>query len=156
MLNFYLKCCILKTRKPLKGDIDMIKVILGAKGSGKTAKLIDSVNAAMEQEKGAVVFITNSDRHTYDLKSSIRLVDACEYGITDYEKFFGFIGGILSQNFDITNIFIDATLRIGGRDLDELEKFILALDKQVGDDVTITMTLSVDAALVSDEIKKFA
>ena len=133
----------------------MIKVILGAKGSGKTAKLIDSVNDAMAQEKGAVVFITNSDRHTYDLKSSIRLVDACEYGIDNYEKFFGFIGGILSQNFDITNIFIDATLRIGGRDMGELAKFIEKLDRLAGD-VTVTMTISADAEVVGDEIKKYA
>ncbi len=135
----------------------MLKVILGEKGTGKTAQLIASVNEAMEHEKGAVVFITNSDRHTYDLKSSIRLVVANEYGIDNYEKFYGFVGGILSQNFDITNIFIDGTFRIvGGKDPEAVAEFLDKVNALAGDHVTVTITLSIDPEKVGDGVKKYA
>lgn len=34
----------------------MITIIYGAKGSGKTKKMIDAVNAAVDKTKGIVVF----------------------------------------------------------------------------------------------------
>lgn len=135
----------------------MIKVILGEKGSGKTAKLIASVNEAMKSEKGSIVFITNTDRHTYDLDYNVRLVVAPEYGIDNYEKFLGFLGGVMSQNFDISNIFIDGTLRIAGRDTNETAAFLAEADKlAAAHNVNILLTLSVNENDVPDGVKKFA
>ena len=40
----------------------MIKIITGAKGTGKTKKLIDAANKDAEQAKGVSAFITDTKR----------------------------------------------------------------------------------------------
>ena len=40
----------------------MIKVIYGAKGTGKTKMMIDAANAAVADAKGHLIFITDSKR----------------------------------------------------------------------------------------------
>ena len=40
----------------------MIKVIYGAKGTGKTKMMIDAANAAVESAKGHLIFITDSNK----------------------------------------------------------------------------------------------
>ena len=44
----------------------MIKVIYGAKGTGKTKLLIDAANAAVESAKGHLIFITDTNRDHLD------------------------------------------------------------------------------------------
>ena len=43
----------------------MIQLIIGKKGSGKTKKLIDLVNAATEASKGNVVCVEKGDTLTF-------------------------------------------------------------------------------------------
>ena len=57
----------------------MIKVIYGAKGTGKTKMMIDAANATVEQAKGHMIFITDSKRGMYDLEREIRFIDTSEY-----------------------------------------------------------------------------
>ena len=45
----------------------MIKVIMGLKGSGKTKKLIDSINETVQQASGDVVCIEYGKKLTYDV-----------------------------------------------------------------------------------------
>ena len=40
----------------------MIKVIYGAKGTGKTKQMIDAANAAVATAKGHLIFITDTKR----------------------------------------------------------------------------------------------
>ena len=42
----------------------MVKVILGLKGSGKTKKLIDSINSAVKNETGSMVCIEKGNALT--------------------------------------------------------------------------------------------
>ena len=95
----------------------MIKLIIGKKGSGKTKKLVDMVNAAAEQSLGNVVCIEKGDTLTY-------LIDAESYGISGYGEYYGMVAGIKAGNNDVTHIFGDATLRIGERDFDKLAAFL--------------------------------
>ena len=98
----------------------MVKVIIGEKGTGKTAKLIDSVNAAEKESKGNIVFINKGDRHIFDLTHRVRIVDSVDYSIANYNEFYGLVCGILSQNYDISNIFVDSITKIVNNDLDAL------------------------------------
>ena len=95
----------------------MIKVIIGEKGTGKTAKLIEAVHAAEKAATGNVVFVNKGTRHVLDLSHKVRLVDTEEYGIETYDEFYGFIGGMLSQNYDIAHIFVDSITKIVSEDL---------------------------------------
>ena len=55
----------------------MIHVIMGLKGSGKTKKLIDAINAAVAEAHGDVVCIEYGRKLTYDVTYKVRLVDRC-------------------------------------------------------------------------------
>ena len=85
----------------------MVELIIGKKGSGKTKQLIENVNSAVSVAKGNVVFISNSNsRNMYDISTKVRMADTSEFEIKSYAELLGFISGIVSGNFDITNIFI--------------------------------------------------
>ena len=85
----------------------MIQVIMGLKGSGKTKKLVDSINIAVAGAQGDVVCIEYGKKLTYDVSHRVRLVDSKEYGITNLDMLKGFISGLHAGNFDITNVYID-------------------------------------------------
>ena len=55
---------------------------MGLKGSGKTKKLIDAINAAVAEAHGDVVCIEYGKKLTYDVTYKVRLVDSREYGIS--------------------------------------------------------------------------
>ena len=107
----------------------MITLILGKKGSGKTKRLIDMCNTAAKQSKGNVLFIEKSHSLTYNVSSKARLAAADEYGILGFEALYGFISGMCAGNYDLTDIFVDSTLKIGGEDLEALADFVEKLAK---------------------------
>ncbi len=51
----------------------MLRVVYGAKGSGKTQKLIDEANLMVEKTSGNIVFITYVDRYNFELNCHIPL-----------------------------------------------------------------------------------
>ncbi len=120
----------------------MIKLIIGKKGSGKTKKLVDMVNSAAQTSLGNVVCIEKGDTLTYSVTHKARLIDAESYGISGYGEYYGMVAGIKAGNNDVTDIFGDATLRIGSRDYDELTAFLERVSKI--DDVEFVFTVSAD------------
>ncbi len=120
----------------------MIKLIIGKKGSGKTKKLVDMVNSAAQTSLGNVVCIEKGDTLTYSVTHKARLIDAESYGISGYGEYYGMVAGIKAGNNDVTDIFGDATLRIGSRNYDELTAFLERVSKI--DDVEFVFTVSAD------------
>ena len=102
----------------------MIHVIMGLKGSGKTKKLIDNINAAVAQAHGDVVCIEYGKKLTYDVTYKVRLVDSQEYGISTPDMLKGFLSGLHAGNFDITNVFIDNLYKTIGSDEAAGEEFV--------------------------------
>ena len=125
---------------------------MGIKGSGKTKKLMDLCKAAVEQSKGNVVFIEKDNTLTYDLSHKARLVAAEDYSIRCFGCLYGFIAGMCAGNYDITDIFVDSTLKIGGNDLEQLADLVERLAKL---EVNITLSVSDDPAEASDAIKAY-
>lgn len=119
----------------------MITLILGHKGSGKTKKLMALCNAAVEQSKGNVVFIEKDNNLTYDISHKARLVAAEDYAIKGFAALYGYIAGMCAGNYDITDIFVDSVLKIGGADLEELADFVEKLAK-----LEANIVMSVSAA----------
>ena len=101
----------------------MIKVIYGPKGMGKTKVLIDTANKLSQQANGVVVFLDDSTKLMYDLKHEVRFVNLSDFPSFGREGFFGFICGVLSQNYDIEGIFIDGLNYITKQKAPELELF---------------------------------
>ncbi len=105
-----------------EGDIKMIKLIIGLKGSGKTKFLMDSIDEAVKNSSGCVVAIERGQNLRFDVNHDVRLVDIDEYDISDFNAFYGFLSGLVAGNYDISDIFVDATFKIGGRDYDAFAK----------------------------------
>lgn len=106
-----------------------MKIFYGPKGTGKTKAIIDSANATLDAAKGHVVFITDTNRYTYDLKFQIRLLDVTQFAIQGMDGFRGFIKGIVAANGDNEYIYIDGIARITGKTLAELENVFQAMEK---------------------------
>ena len=134
----------------------MIHVIMGLKGSGKTKKLIDAINAAVAEAHGDVVCIEYGKALTYDVTYKVRLVDSKEYGINSAEMLKGFLSGLHAGNFDITNVFIDNLYKTIGKDLAAAEDFLVWCAKFAADNnMEITITVSEDPANVSENLKQY-
>ena len=134
----------------------MIQVIMGLKGSGKTKKLIQSINDAVSSASGDVVCIEYGKKLTYDVNYRVRLVDSKEYGVNSVAMLKGLLSGLHAGNFDITNVYIDNLYKTIGNDRAAAEEFILwcaAFAETYN--LNITLTVSDDAALASEEVKKF-
>ena len=134
----------------------MIHVIMGLKGSGKTKKLIDGINAAVAQASGDVVCIEYGKKLTYDVTYKVRLVDSQEYGIKSVEMLKGFLSGMHAGNFDITHVFIDNLYKTIGADLAAAEDFVAWAAKfAANNSMEITVALSEDPANASEAMKQY-
>ena len=134
----------------------MIHVIMGLKGSGKTKKLIDAINAAVADAHGDVVCIEYGKKLTYDVTYKVRLVDSTEYGISSPDMLKGFLSGLHAGNFDITTVFIDNRYKTIGQDQAANEAFVdWVADFAKENNMEITMTISADPATASEGMKKY-
>ena len=122
----------------------MITLLIGKKGSGKTKKLIEHANEAVVKSSGNVVVIEKGLKLTYDISHKARLIDTDAYAINGADAIFGFVSGICAGNYDVTDIFIDSTLKIIGQDIVALEKLVAKL-KVLAESANTTITLSVSA-----------
>lgn len=90
----------------------MIQVFCGKRGSGKTKRLIQLANEHVQEAKGELVFIDDDSSYMKQLNRKIRFVSADDFGINSKESFYGMICGIISENYDVENIYIDGLLNI--------------------------------------------
>lgn len=135
----------------------MITLILGKKGSGKTKRLIDMCNSAVAASNGNVVFIEKDNNLTYDISHKARLAVAEEYAVKGYDALYCFIAGMCAGNYDITDIFVDSTLKIGGGDLEGLADFIEKLgDLSKKASTNMVLSISADKADIPERIAEYA
>ena len=135
----------------------MVRVIMGKKGSGKTKQVIDMINAAVQSEHGNVVCIEKGNKLTFDIHYQIRLVEASQYDIATYPALKGFVSGLYAGNYDITHIFIDSLTKIVKAESDrDTEDFLDWLERfSEAHGIKFTITISDDAELASDGVKKY-
>ena len=119
----------------------MVKFILGVKGSGKTKKMIDMANESDRTSNGNVVYIDRDRNHIYDLNRNIRLIETGDLQLESLKSFYGFVCGVISQNFDIEKIFVDGQKIISNAEDDNLEAFIKHLES-LGEKFEVDFTVS--------------
>ncbi len=136
----------------------MVELLIGKKGTGKTKALIEKVNNALTVAKGNVVYISNSGENMFDIKSKVRMANTSDFNIASYEEFIGFISGIVSRDYDITNIFVDGIFKIVASDnLDGFEAFLTKLEAMGQKfNISFVISVSIDAETAPDYIKKLA
>lgn len=121
----------------------MLKLIIGPKGSGKTKKLINLANNSAATSLGTVVCIEQTPNLAGHISRTIRLIETEDFNINDQNSLAGFVKGLVANNYDTTDIFIDSTFKIIKRDYDKLPEFIqelYTLSKNY--DLNIFITLS--------------
>ena len=135
----------------------MVRLIMGMKGSGKTKQLIEMINNAAKDEPGNVVCIEADKNMTYDIHYHIRLIDAQEYKLNNFDLVRGFISGLYAGNYDISQVFVDNLCKMVGREVDaETEKFLCWLDTfGERNGIKFTVAISAEPSMATDGMQKF-
>jgi len=138
----------------------MVSLIVGNRGSGKTKKLIDQVKVATERSDGNVVCIEKGKALRLNVSYHIRLIDIEEYSISGADRYYGFIAGLMAGNYDITDIFCDATFKIlcgkGEKDFEALAKFVDDLNALAGAlKINIVLSVSCDTSDLPERMRAF-
>ena len=131
----------------LKEEIVMVQIIAGAKGKGKTKYLLDMANTAVKEAKGSVVYLDKSSKHMYELNNQIRLINVQEYPIDTSDGFIGFICGIICQDHDLEQMYLDSFLKLAcleGADIEETYKTLETISEKYH--VKFVLSISMNAA----------
>ena len=135
----------------------MIKVHIGLQGSGKTPKMIQAVNTAIDVEKGNVVCITDGNRLNHDINRKARLVNTENFNVKNLDVFTGMLCGIIAQDYDVTHIFIDSIFKsVPSATIEQLEDFVDVLESLEADfNVSFTIMVSAEEAEAGAKLKKY-
>ncbi len=135
----------------------MVKVIMGPKGTGKTQRVIEFVNAAVENEKGSVICIERGKRLTYDVNYKARLIDISHYPVDSYASLQGFISGLYAGNYDTTHVVIDSLYKIvkdeAAADAGSFLEWLDSFSTENG--VQFTVMISAPTEGVPESVSKF-
>ena len=133
----------------------MVQIISGTKGKGKTKYLLDMANNAVKTSKGTVVYLDKSSKHMYELNKKIRLINVSEYPVDTCDGFIGFVCGIICQDHDLDQMYLDSFLKLScleGKDIEEC----LNVLKQISEKYKVDFVLSVsrDGSELPESAKK--
>lgn len=133
----------------------MVSLIIGKEGKGKTKALLDKVNNDIKEAIGSVVYLDRSTKHMFELNNKVRLINVADYDFIDADEFVGFIYGILSQDHDIQQMYVDGILKIAKVGIQESNALISRLDKiSEKFNFDLIISVSVDESELSDELKE--
>jgi ABC-type cobalamin/Fe3+-siderophores transport system ATPase subunit len=132
----------------------MIQLIVGEKGKGKTKHLLEKVNGAVKTATGNIVYLDKNAKHMYELKNKIRLINASEFPITNTDEFTGFICGIVSQDHDLEQMYLDSFMDVAFVQDRNVAPVIMKLE-QIGKQFSVDfiISISVDESELSDDLK---
>lgn len=133
----------------------MVKLIVGLEGKGKTKHLLDMVNEEIKTASGNIVFLDRSTKHMFELNNKVRLINVSEYDFDDCSEFVGFIYGILSQDHDIQQMYIDGLIKIAKHDKAAFFNIVRKLDtvsEKFG--FEIICSASIDESELEEDLKK--
>ncbi len=135
----------------------MVRILVGSKGSGKTARLVDDLNTQAQSDAHNVVCIQYGHRLDRLVKYKIRLVDIMEYPVQGYQELLSFISGISAKDYDLTHVYIDSIFKVAGSsDLDQLATFLGDLEEfSERNDLNVSIILSAKPENLPESISKY-
>lgn len=120
----------------------MVQLIVGNKGKGKTKHLLDKVNSQIKEAAGNIVYLDKSTKHMFELNNKVRLIDVSQYMIEESAEFIGFISGIISQDHDLQQMYLDSFLKIACLEGQDITDTVKKLEK-LGDTYNVDFILSI-------------
>ena len=133
----------------------MVQIIAGRKGKGKTKYLLEKCNNAVGSTNGSIVYLDKSGKHMYELNNKVRLINVSEYGLSSYDAFIGFLCGLVSQDHDLEQVYLDSFLRLSyleGKDITEAVGKLEELGRQYN--ITFVLSVSADESDLPETVKK--
>ena len=133
----------------------MIQLIVGDKGKGKTKHLLDKVNSSVKTANGNIVYLDKNSKHMYELKNKIRLIDVSEFPLLSSEEFVGFLCGIVSQDHDLEQVYLDSFLDVAHIEAHQDVEAVLQKLEKISDvfHVDFIISMSVDQSELSENLK---
>ena len=134
----------------------MIQIIAGLQGAGKTKNLIDLANNEAKNCHGHIVYVDADHSHILRLSHKIRLIKTDDYPLEDPSEFFGFVCGILSQDYDIETIYIDGLLKNAKADLTTIGDLIDKVHQVAAKtNVNFIVSMCCDPADLPENVRQF-
>lgn len=132
----------------------MVQLIVGNKGKGKTKHLLDKVNSEIKVIGGNIVYLDKSSKHMYELNNKVRLINVLEYLVSNKDEFIGFICGIVSQDHDLEQMYLDSFMKVAHIEAGEAEGVIQKLE-HISEQfkVDFVISISVDEDELPDSLK---
>lgn len=133
----------------------MVQLIVGKEGKGKTKHLLEKVNEEIKTVSGNIVYLDRSTKHMFELNNKVRLVNVADYSFDNSSEFIGFIYGIISQDHDMQQMYIDGIMKVAKMD----KKDITAIVKKM-EAISTTfkfdfiVSISADVSDLDEEIRK--
>ena len=132
----------------------MVQLIVGKKGKGKTKQLLDKVNSEIKEISGNIVYLDKSTKHMYELNNKVRLIDVSQCMIENSSEFIGFISGIISQDHDLQQMYLDSFLKIACLEGQDIVATIEKLEKISSSfDVNFVLSVSLDEEELPESLK---
>ena len=137
-----------------KEEITMIQIIAGEKGNGKTKCLLDKVNSEIKSVHGNIVYLDKNSKHMYELNNKVRLIDASEFMIDNADNFIGFICGVISQDHDLEQMYLDSFLKVAKLEAADISATLNKLEA-IGEKyhVTFVLSISMDPSKLPEDMK---
>ena len=111
-------------------------------------------NAAAEQAKGNVIFVSKSKTYSVNINFDVKCIYTDEYNIDSVETMRGFICGLAAGNYDIEYIFVDGIARICKTDVNGIAP-VIEIAKNLTD-IKFIFTISAEKEALPDYLKAFA
>jgi len=134
----------------------MIRIVAGPQGTGKTKRMIDLANEAVQSTNGDIVFIDGDNSHMVEINHQVRLINSNDFDIHKPDAFYGFLCGIIAQDYDIDQIFVDGLFSLAKETLQKGEAFFSHI-KDLSEQYKIRFVVSIrgDADQLPDYIKPY-
>ena len=116
--------------------------------------LLDRVNGAVKEANGSIVYLDKSTKHMYELNNKVRLIDVSSYPLKNADEFVGFICGIISQDHDLEQIYLDSFLKVSKLEDADVTDTLDQLDK-IGEKygISIVVSISLDKAEIPEALQ---
>ena len=135
----------------------MVKLFAGLSGTGKTKRMLNEINEAVEKESGSLVCIELRTSLRYDVNYKVRLIEYQSYGLEGTESLKAFISGLHAGNFDITHVYLKSIHRLlATEDPVEMAAFCAwCEDFGAKNGISFTMTARLDPERAPAELKAY-
>ena len=131
----------------------MVQLIVGSKGDGKTKHLLDRVNNQIKTASGNIVYLDKNTKHMHELDNKVRLINVADYPLKNCDEFIGFICGIISQDYDLEQMYLDSFLKIAHLEGEDLTDALTQLNN-ISEKFKVNFCLSI--SVEENQLPEFA